>query len=413
GNAGEASALLAQALALWRGPPLADFAFESFAQGEIARLEERRLVALEERIEADLALARHADLVGELETLVRGHPLRERLQGQLMLSLYRAGRQAEALEVFQEARKVLVEELGIEPGRPLRELHRAILQQDALLDLAGPAEAAVEPSRGAFVGRKAELAELVAGLEDASTGRGSLYLLAGEPGIGKSRLAEELVVEARARGARVLFGRCWEAGGAPAYWPAVQSFRTYVRDSDASALRTQLGDGAPELTQIVPELRAHFPDLPEPRAVESEGARFRLFDAAAEFLDRASQARPILLVLDDLHAADTPSLLLLQFVVRELASMRVLILRAYRDVDRIGGERLSEMLATVVREPTARRIALVGLSEESVAEYVEVAASELASPEFAATLHEETDGNPLFMVEAVRLLAQEGPPPDG
>src|SRR5215831_18250340 len=203
GNAGEASALLAQALALWRGPPLADFAFESFAQGEIARLEERRLVALEERIEADLALARHADLVGELETLVRGHPLRERLQGQLMLSLYRAGRQAEALEVFQEARKVLVEELGIEPGRPLRELHRAILQQDALLDLARPTEAAVEPSRGAFVGRKAELAELVAGLQDASTGRGSLYLLAGEPGIGKSRLAEELVVEARARGARV------------------------------------------------------------------------------------------------------------------------------------------------------------------------------------------------------------------
>src|SRR5262249_107231 len=83
-------------------------------------------------------------------------------------------------------------------------------------------------------------------------------------------------------------------------------FRTYVRDSDASALRTQLGDGAPELTQIVPELRAHFPDLPEPRAVESEGARFRLFDAAAEFLDRASQARPILLALHDLHARRTP-----------------------------------------------------------------------------------------------------------
>src|SRR5262249_107232 len=121
--------------------------------------------------------------------------------------------------------------------------------------------------------------------------------------------------------------------------------------------------------------------------------------------DSARPARPA-------RPADPPSLLLLPFVVRELASMRVLILGAYRDVDPIVGEPLSEMLATVVREPTARRIALVGLSEESVAEYVELAASELASPEFAATLHEETDGNPLFMVEAVRLLAQEGPPPD-
>jgi hypothetical protein len=128
------SARLSEALALWRGPPLADFAFEPFAQPEIRRLEELRSVALEERIAADLELGRHDELVGELEALVREHPLRERLRGQLMLALYRAGRQAEALQAYYDARSVLVEELGVEPGRPLQELFASILRHDHALD---------------------------------------------------------------------------------------------------------------------------------------------------------------------------------------------------------------------------------------------------------------------------------------
>jgi DNA-binding SARP family transcriptional activator len=412
GDAQKASGLLRDALALWRGPPLADFAFESFAQTEIARLEERRLVALEERIEADLALGLNADLVGELEALITKHPLRERLRGQLMLALYRGGRQSEALHAYQEARRTLVDELGIEPGRPLRELHQAILQQDPALDLAAAAasepESAAETARGAFVGRESELAELLAGLEDALAGHGRLFLLVGEPGIGKSRLAEELSAQARARGAQVLVGRCWEAGGAPAYWPWVQPLRAYVRDTESGALGTQLGAGVAELAQIVPELRDRFPDVPEPPAPESEGARFRLFDATAEFLRNVSQGRPIVLVLDDLHAADTPSLLLLQFIARELGSMRMLVVGAYRDVDPIPGQPLTERLADVVREPVTRRLALSGLSEQAVAEYVELTASEIVSPEAVTALHEETEGNPLFVGETVRLLALEG-----
>src|SRR5262249_29871093 len=121
---------LRDALALWRGPPLADFASDQWAQAEIARLEELRLTVLEERIDADLALGRHAELVGELETLTAAHPLRERLRGQLMISLYRSGRQAEALEVYRRTRALLVEELGIEPGAALQDLNRAILTQD-------------------------------------------------------------------------------------------------------------------------------------------------------------------------------------------------------------------------------------------------------------------------------------------
>jgi DNA-binding SARP family transcriptional activator len=413
GDAEEASKRLRQALALWRGPPLADFAFESFAQTEIARLEERRLVALEERIEADLALGRHADLVGELEALVKEHPLRERLQSQLMLCLYRSGRQAEALEVYQAARRALVEELGIDPGRRLRELHQAILQQDAALDLVardGPAvERVAAAARGAFVGREPELAELLAGLDEALSGTGRLFLLVGEPGIGKSRLAEELTAHARGLGARVLVGRCWEAGGAPAYWPWVQSLRAYVRESDTAALRSQLGAGAAaDLAQIVPELRRRFPDLPEPPSLESEGARFRLFDATAEFFRNASETRPIVLALDDLHAADASSLLLLQFIARQLGSMRMLVLGAYRDVDPIPGQPLTALLAEVAREPVTRRLSLAGLSEQAVAEYVGLTASEIASPELVAALHDETEGNPLFVSETVRLLSIEG-----
>jgi DNA-binding SARP family transcriptional activator len=136
----EAAERLATALALWRGPALADLAAEPFAEPAAARLEELRLAALETRLDADLLLGRHAELVGELEGLVAGEPLRERPRRQLMLALYRSGRQAEALAAYQEARTTLVEELGIEPGPELQELERAILRQDA--SLAAPATAA-------------------------------------------------------------------------------------------------------------------------------------------------------------------------------------------------------------------------------------------------------------------------------
>src|SRR5829696_2436874 len=139
GAAERAAGLLREALSLWRGPALADVAFEAFAQAEIGRLEEERLTALEARAEADLALGRHAQLAGELAQLVAAHPLRERLCGQLMLALYRSGRQADALQAYRDARDALVDRLGIEPGPELRELERAILAQDPALALARPA----------------------------------------------------------------------------------------------------------------------------------------------------------------------------------------------------------------------------------------------------------------------------------
>jgi DNA-binding SARP family transcriptional activator len=409
-----AAGSLGEALALWRGPPLADVAYDGFAQDEIARLDELRLECLEERLDAELELGRHVEVASELEQLVAERPTRERLRGQLMLALYRCGRQAEALASYQDARRALVEELGIDPGRPLQELERAILNQDPALDPiaapAAPPRDAAEPARqtaGIFVGRERELALLEDALAGARAGRGGLVLLSGEAGIGKSRLTEELAGLASTRGARVLWGRCWEAGGAPAYWPWVQALRAYVRDCDPDALHEQLGRGTEDVAQLLPELRDLFEDVPEPPSTDSEDARFRLFDSTAAFLRRAAATRPLVVVLDDMHAADASSLLLLEFVASELADARVLVLATYRDPELPPGDPTAAALAGVARR-AGMRISLGGLVEPEVASYIEQTSDVEPSPSLVTSIASETEGNPLFVGEIVRLLAADG-----
>ena len=165
---------LREALALWRGPPLADFTYDDFAQGEIARLEERRLVALERRIEADLALGRHQEVAGELAALVKQHPLRERLRAELMLALYRSGRQAEALEAFADARRTLLDELGLEPSEELRQLQAAILAHDSAL---GPSPRTVWPRARRMISRPRFLGALGAILLLGAIGAAALLIL--------------------------------------------------------------------------------------------------------------------------------------------------------------------------------------------------------------------------------------------
>jgi WD40 repeat protein len=208
GEAEHAADVLREALALWRGPPLADFAFEAFAQTEIARLQEQRLAAVEARIEADLAAGRHPALVGELRQLVAGSPTRERLAGQLMLALYRCGQQADALEAYHVTRHVLAD-IGVQPGPELRRLQEAILRQDrsleppaAVSELPPELDTATEPP---LEGRDGELAWLRERWERARTGRGTLVTVAGVRGIGKSRLAAELAGEVHRLGAAVLY----------------------------------------------------------------------------------------------------------------------------------------------------------------------------------------------------------------
>jgi DNA-binding SARP family transcriptional activator len=408
-----AVAALDSALVLWHGVPLADLAYETFAQAEIARLDELRIGAVELLMEAKLALGRHAEVVERLEPLVREHPYREGLRAQLMLALYRCDRQADALQAYQDARRTLVDELGIEPGERLRSLERAILAQDAGLVLVIPeaprqARAPTRAPRRTFVGRDRELAELIGGLDAAFAGTGRLVLLAGEPGIGKSRLADTLMEEARSRGASVVAGRSWEAGGAPAYWPWIQALRAHARETEPDALRAQLGASAADLAQLLPELRELHGPLPEPAAPEGEGARFRLFEAVRWFLRSAAANRPLVIVLDDLHAADEPSLLLLRFVARDLGDSRVLLLGAYRDVDPTLREPLTTALAELVREPHTTQLSLSGLTTADVARYVELSTGIEPAPGLVEAIHAETEGNALFMSETVRLLAAEG-----
>jgi DNA-binding SARP family transcriptional activator/WD40 repeat protein/energy-coupling factor transporter ATP-binding protein EcfA2 len=210
GRSSQAAARLLEALSLWRGSPLADVSYEAFAQPEIARLEELFATALERRIEADLALGAHADVVSELEALVARDPVRERFRALLMLALYRCGRQADALAVFREGRRLLIDEVGVEPGRELRDLHEAILRQEPGLELERPELPRELDVTGApaLVGRDRELAWLLDWWYRARQGDGAAVALTGESGIGKSRLAAELA------------GAVHRAGGLVRYAPA-------------------------------------------------------------------------------------------------------------------------------------------------------------------------------------------------
>ncbi len=231
GNADRAASVLREADALWRGPPLADVAFEPFAAEEIARLEERRLLALELRLDAELAAGRHADVVSDLRHLVAEYPAREHLAAQLMLALYRCGRQSEALDTFQATRRKLSDGIGVDPGSELRAMQTAVLQHDPGLDLPIASELPREletAAAGQLVGREADLQTLRTCWMAAQDDRGRLVVLAGEAGMGKTRLAAELACEVQRAGATVIYA----PGGPPpatAFAAALAAARTARR----------------------------------------------------------------------------------------------------------------------------------------------------------------------------------------
>jgi tetratricopeptide (TPR) repeat protein len=261
---------------------------------------------------------------------------------------------------------------------------------------------------GPFVGRDVELAEIHAALDDARSAHGRLLLLSGEPGIGKSRLIDEFGARVRAGGVQILWGRCWEAGGAPPYWPWVQLLRSYFRGHGSDAALARMGRGAADMAQILPEIRELLPDLQAPPTVDPDSARFQLFDSTASFFLIAAESEPIVLVLEDLHAADTPSLLFLRFLAELVGGGPLLILGTFRDVELTPDHPLTTSLAELSREPSTRRIHLRGLAENDVALFVEAASGVPPPPPLVYALHRETKGNPLFLGEAVRLLAVEG-----
>jgi predicted ATPase len=254
-----------------------------------------------------------------------------------------------------------------------------------------------------FLGRDAELGALERALADVSGGRGRLFLLVGEPGIGKTRLADELAARAPKQ-LRVLWGRCWEAGGAPAYWPWIEVLRPLLAEMDPRALLAELGPAATSLAALIPELGERLPELGK-QVDDSDHARFRLFDALARFLRLVAARTPLLLVLDDLHVADRPSLLLLDFVARTLRGTRAMIVGTYRDADARLRPEVDDLLAQIARE--GERLELRRLRESEIAELIEGATETAADPRTVAAVVRATEGTPLYVSEVVRLIAAQ------
>jgi class 3 adenylate cyclase len=263
-----------------------------------------------------------------------------------------------------------------------------------------------------FVGRSLELDRLQRAIDAALGAHGSLVMVAGEPGIGKTRLAERAGVYAGQRGAQTLLGHCHETEAGIPYLPFVEAIRQYVDKQSDDTLRDELGSNGPDVAKIVSEVTQRLPDVqPSPRG-DPEEDRYRLFDGIASFLTNASKTNPLVIVLDDLHWADRPTLMLLEHLARRLEGSRVLVIGTYRDVELDRRHPLSQTLATLRRSPGFERVLLRGLSAEDVyALFVSMAqGAELGdgAVQLAATVHRETEGNPFFIEAVIQHLLETG-----
>jgi predicted ATPase len=254
---------------------------------------------------------------------------------------------------------------------------------------------------GLLQGRERELAQLVRAVDAAAAGRGSLTLVEGEPGIGKTRLAHEAAVVARSRGQTVLVGRCRENGGRPPLWPWVQVLTRLADSFDDRALTDHLGDGASYLVRAVPALAARLGDITP--VADVDYGQFVLVHAARTFLERAAADRPLVILLDDLHAADPPSLELLAHLITGLPLAPVLIVGTVRSAATGVGQGEEATWQDLFGE--AERLELSGLARDAVARLGEEVAADLATPEVVTEIHRLTDGHPLYVLELARLVA--------
>ena len=394
---------------LWRGPLLADLSDEAWVLPEATALADRRTAS---RSGAVVAHAATGDL-GAALALARGlhgeHPFRDDVAALLVRVLARAGRTTEALDTYRSHAAGLAEELGLDPGPELRALQQAVLRGGRALAAwpAGPAptgpggrparptarppvpapagdgEDVTTSATDRFVGRSDQLAALEAALAQGRRGRTTWTVLSGPPGIGKTRLAQEAVARAERSGATVVWGRCLEEEGAPAWWP----WRAVLR---------ALGADPSQL-------------LAPPPGSDADAARFLVYERLDELLRRAADAAPLVVVLDDLQWADVTSLAAVASLAATLQDAPVTVLATLRDGDRRPAtqEALQRALAALGRSAHARELALGPLAAAEVADVVGTVSGENLSTSDAVALAERTGGNPLFVREYARLPARE------
>ncbi|WP_158848757.1 BTAD domain-containing putative transcriptional regulator [Saccharothrix deserti] len=421
GRAEDAHGLLDEVLGLWRGPAYAEFAEHGWARGEAARLDEVRLLAVERRAEAAMALGKAAESVPDLRAHVEGHPLREDGRRLLALALYRTGRQGEALATLRQAREVLRRELGVDPGPSLRRLeadllaqaphltaqptpppHPARPPQSASSHPASPQPPSLPPPslpssslpsssprptglptlvERPFVGRADEIAELErAAAAAVAGGRPRLALISGTAGAGKTALAQTLTERLTAAGWTTAWGACPELQGAPAAWPWTQ-----MRETLAAA--------------------GNEPTPTDPTADDPLTARFHRHRAIGSYLATITTNSPVLLVFDDLHWADEETLALLTALAADPDTGPLLILGTYRSTEISAA--LADALGRAARtEPT--RVYLSGLTEPQVRELVEAITDRPMTAADARTIHARSAGNPFFVRELTRLWETEG-----
>lgn len=406
GQPARAVRALETGLTRWRGEPVPDLAATPAGEIEIVRLTELRAGAEEDLAEARLASGLSGDVVAALETAARQEPLRERRWHLLMLALYRAGRQADALRAFQRARHELADGLGVEPGPALRDLERRILAHDPSLGAvdtptAPPTRLGLAPIVSALAaapmaGRDQELSALATAWADAVSGSTGVALITGEPGIGKSRLLAAIARLAHAEGGLALFGRFDEEPVAP-FQPFVEMLRWYAAATPSGVRAASLGWEAAELARLVPDLGAPATETPYGGSgIEGPAARHRLFEAIAAFVGARARERPVLIALDDAQWADRATLLALRTLLRTLPSSRLLVVLTHRAVAD-GDAHLAEVAAAVPPEVTLVTVILGGLDLDAVRTLLEGAADERV-----ADVHRLTAGSPLFVRELAR-----------
>ncbi|NBE94423.1 ATPase [Nonomuraea sp. KC401] len=399
---------LEKALGLWRGTPYSDFADQPWAEAEVNRLTELRLVARERHADTGLRLGMHAETVPDLEALTTEHPLREEGWRLLALGLYRCGRQGDALAALRRARNILADELGIDPGPALRKLESDILAQSPELELAAPARPArpapvtdTWPPRPAtpvdppplepepFVGRDAELTRLTTAA--SRTGRFQVAIVTGVAGAGKTTLLRQVETRLAGDGWTTASGACPDSSATPPGWAWVEILRTLIGVT-----------GAGEYAQLLAPLLDDA--APDPDEDEVSGG-FRLHRAVGGYLAGVARRSPVLLTLEDLHWADDQTLALLRALPSLLATSRVLLVVTCRESEL--DDRQSDVLAALARLSPVR-VGLSGLDPKAVAELVRATCVREIDDDAVESIVERTGGNPFFVRETVRLLDSEG-----
>ncbi|WP_218034747.1 BTAD domain-containing putative transcriptional regulator [Acrocarpospora corrugata] len=381
-----------EALGIWHGSAGEGLAHGSTAMTIFAALDNEFFGACVAAAELAMAQGQPARVLRSLHLAARMAPLHENVQASLISALAAAGQQAEALSMFGTVRIRLAEELGIDPGPVLVAAHRRVLEPVPAVETE-PSPDHAPPPAARLVGRDDELAVL----RQALAGGSGLVIVEGEPGVGKTRLLEEAGAEAERRGALVVWGRCLAGDGTPSMWPWLQVVGAVL---DSLPVPARADWQASELSRLV-EPDSGTPLLPD------NGARFRLFERAVALVGHVSVRRPVVLVVDDLQWADVASLELFSHLAARLPGGTVIV-GALRDRAPVPGSELARMLAAASRLPGHRRIRLGQLGPDEVAELVRRETGHNPGPGAARSIHARTAGNPFFVRELSRFLADNG-----